>query len=84
MGLGALIVMLLVGALAGWIAGKLVTGYGFGLWGNMAVGILGAVLAGAVLPRMGLGHGGGMLSGFVRAVIGAALLLGLIRLFKKV
>ena len=84
MGVGALIVMLLIGALAGWIAGKLVTGYGFGLWGNMAIGILGALLAGAVLPRMGFGHGTGALGGFVRAVIGAAVLLGLIRLFKRV
>jgi uncharacterized membrane protein YeaQ/YmgE (transglycosylase-associated protein family) len=84
MGLGAILVMMLLGALAGWVAGKLVTGYGFGLWGNMAIGILGAVLAGAVLPRLGVGHGAGPLGGFVRAVIGAAVLLGLIRLVKRV
>ena len=84
MGLGAILVMMLLGALAGWVAGKLVTGYGFGLWGNMAIGILGAVLAGAVLPRMGLGHSDGPLGGFVRAVVGAAVLLGLIRLVKRI
>ena len=44
----ALLVHLLIGALAGWLAGKLMKGSGFGLLGNMAVGIIGAVIGGIV------------------------------------
>lgn len=54
--------MLVVGAVAGWLAGLIVKGYGFGLVGNIVVGILGAFLAGFILPRIGLDMGGGMLA----------------------
>ena len=54
------LIMLLIGAAAGWLAGKIVEGYGFGLIGNIVVGIVGAFIAGLILPRIGLSVGGGM------------------------
>lgn len=59
MGVGSIFAMLIVGAIAGWLAGKLVKGRGFGLSGNIVVGIVGALLAGFIFPRLGLGPGGG-------------------------
>ncbi len=53
----SLIVWLIVGALAGWLAGLIVKGYGFGLIGNIVVGIIGAVIAGWLLPRLGVSLG---------------------------
>ena len=61
MALESLLVILLVGAVAGWLAGLIVKGYGFGLLGNIVVGIVGAFVAGLILPRVGLGIGGGIL-----------------------
>lgn len=78
-----LIVFLLVGAIAGWLAGQIVTGYGFGLIGNIVVGIVGAFIAGWLLPRLGLGLPGGFISSIIYAVIGAVILLVIIGFFKK-
>lgn len=83
MGIESLFVMLLVGAVAGWIAGKLVSGSGFGLLGNMAVGILGALIASFLLPRLGFGFGGGVPSAILHSTIGAVILLIVIRLIKR-
>lgn len=83
MGIGSILVMLLVGAIAGWLAGKLVQGGGFGLLGNIVVGILGAVVAGFVLPRLGLGAGGGVIRSIIHATIGAVILLVAVRVLKK-
>ncbi|MEZ5864066.1 MAG: GlsB/YeaQ/YmgE family stress response membrane protein [Geminicoccaceae bacterium] len=54
MGIEALIVFLIIGAIAGWLAGLIVKGYGFGLLGNIVVGIVGAFVAGLILPAIGL------------------------------
>jgi len=83
MGLESLIVILLVGAVAGWLAGLIVKGYGYGLLGNIVIGIVGAFVAGLVLPRLGLSIGGGILGAIVHATIGAVILLFLIRLIKR-
>ncbi len=56
MGIESLLVFLIVGAIAGWLAGLIVKGYGFGLIGNIVVGIIGAFIAGWLLPRIGLVH----------------------------
>jgi uncharacterized membrane protein YeaQ/YmgE (transglycosylase-associated protein family) len=78
-----LIVMLIIGAIAGWLAGKIVAGYGFGLIGNIVVGILGAVIAGFLFPRLGLGLGHGVIGSILYATIGAVILLVLIRVVKR-
>lgn len=83
-GIESILVMLLVGAVAGWLAGKIVTGFGYGLVGNIVIGILGAFIAGAILPRIGLALGGGILAAIIHATIGAVILLGLIKVVKRV
>jgi uncharacterized membrane protein YeaQ/YmgE (transglycosylase-associated protein family) len=83
MGIESLVIMLLIGAVAGWLAGQIVSGYGFGLLGNIVVGIVGAFVAGLILPRIGLGLGGGILAAIIHATIGAVILLFLIKLVKR-
>ena len=83
MGIEALLVILLIGAVAGWLAGLIVKGYGFGLLGNIVIGIVGALIAGFLFPRLGLGMGDGILGSIVVATIGAVLLLLLIRVVKR-
>lgn len=61
LGIQSIIVFLIVGAVAGWLAGLIVKGFGFGLLGNIVVGIVGAVIAGWLFPYLGWGVGGGIL-----------------------
>ncbi|MFC4623771.1 GlsB/YeaQ/YmgE family stress response membrane protein [Daeguia caeni] len=84
MEIGSLIVFLFVGLIAGWLAGKVVQGGGFGLIGNIVVGVIGAFFAGWLLPRLGFSVGGGIMSSIVNAFIGAAILLIIIRIIKRV
>ena len=84
MGLGSILAMLIVGALAGWLAGLLVRGQGFGLGGNIVIGIVGAVLAGFIFPALGWGAGDGFVVSVIHATIGAVILLVLIRVIKRV
>lgn len=80
----SLIVFLLVGAIAGWLAGTIVRGYGFGLVGNIVVGIVGAFLAGWLLPQLGLNLGlDGIVGAIIFAAIGAIVLLLLIGLIRR-
>jgi uncharacterized membrane protein YeaQ/YmgE (transglycosylase-associated protein family) len=78
-----LIIWLIVGAIAGWAAGQIMKGYGFGLVGNIVVGIIGAVVAGWLLPRLGIFIGGGIVAAIINAIIGAVILLLVIGLFKR-
>lgn len=77
-----LVVWLVVGGLAGWIAGLIMQGRGFGPAGNVLVGIIGAVIAGAILPRVGLMIAGAI-GHIIYAVIGACILLFVVGLVKK-
>lgn len=79
----SIIIFLVVGAVAGWLAGQIVKGHGFGLVGNIVVGIIGAFLAGFLLPRLGFAIGGGIVAAIINAMIGAVILLVLIGLFKR-
>jgi uncharacterized membrane protein YeaQ/YmgE (transglycosylase-associated protein family) len=79
----ALIIWLVIGAIAGWLAGLIMKGYGFGLIGNIVVGIVGAFIAGWLLPRVGFVLIGGIVAEIVNAVIGAVILLAVIGLVKK-
>ena len=78
----SIIIFLLIGAVAGWLAGVVVRGGGFGLVGDIVVGILGAFVAGLLLPRFGLGLTG-IVGSIVYAAIGAIILLLIIRLIKR-
>ena len=84
MGFESLLVILLVGAVAGWVAGQIVSGYGFGLLGNIVVGIVGAFLAALIFPRLGIALGSGILAAIINSTIGAVILLFLIKLVKRV
>ena len=75
MSIGSLLTFLLVGAIAGWLAGLLVKGYGFGLVGNIVVGVIGAFLAGWLLPQLGFSVGSGVVSSIIHALIGSVILL---------
>jgi uncharacterized membrane protein YeaQ/YmgE (transglycosylase-associated protein family) len=79
----ALIIWLAVGAVAGWLAGLIVKGYGFGLIGNIIVGIVGGLIAGWLLPRLGIIIGGGYIAAIINAVIGAVILLLIVGLIKR-
>jgi uncharacterized membrane protein YeaQ/YmgE (transglycosylase-associated protein family) len=83
MGIESLIVLLIVGAIAGWLAGVIVKGYGFGLIGNIAVGIVGAFLGNFILGAIGLTIGGGIIAAIIRATIGAVILLFVIGLIRR-
>jgi len=83
MALESLIVLLIVGAIAGWLAGQIVRGFGFGLVGNIVVGIIGAVVAGWLFPRLGISLGGGLIGSIIAAAIGAVILLFIIGLIKR-
>ena len=79
----SLLMMLLVGAIAGWLAGKIVNGYGFGLIGNIVVGIVGAFIGAFVLGKLGILIGGGFIAWVFNATIGAVILLVIIGLIKR-
>jgi uncharacterized membrane protein YeaQ/YmgE (transglycosylase-associated protein family) len=83
MGIESPIVFLIIGAIAGWLAGLLVKGYGFGLIGNIVVGIVGAFIAGWLFPRIGINLGSGYVAAVIHATIGAVILLFLISLVKR-
>jgi uncharacterized membrane protein YeaQ/YmgE (transglycosylase-associated protein family) len=83
MAIDALIIWLVIGAIAGWLAGLLVKGYGFGLVGNIVVGIVGSVIAGWLLPRIGFVVSGGILAAIVNAVVGAVILLLVIGFIRR-
>lgn len=83
MTLESLLIILIVGAIAGWLAGQIVKGYGFGLVGNIVVGIVGAALAGLLFPQLGFSIASGILGAILHATIGAVILLFVIRLIKR-
>lgn len=74
---------LVVGIIAGWLAGTLVKGGGFGLLGDMVVGVVGAFLGGFLFTTLGVSAGGGLIGSIIVATIGAVVLLLLIRLIKR-
>ena len=75
----SLLVIIIVGIVAGWLAGRVVRGAGFGILGDLLVGIIGAFIGNWLLPRIGLHLGTGVVSAIVNATIGAILLLLVIR-----
>ena len=77
------LIIIIIGAIAGWLAGLIVKGYGFGILGNIVVGIVGALIAGLLFPRIGLSIGSGTVGAIISATIGAVILLFLIRLVKR-
>lgn len=84
MAIQTLIVWLIVGGIAGWLAGLIVRGFGFGVVGNIVIGIIGAIIAGWLLPMAGIGLGlSGIIGSIIYALIGAIILLVIIGLIKR-
>jgi uncharacterized membrane protein YeaQ/YmgE (transglycosylase-associated protein family) len=83
MHLDPIIVILLVGAIAGWLAGMIVKGGGFGLLGDIIVGIIGAFIGGWLLPQLHVSLGGGMVGIIATATIGAVILVVILRLIRR-
>jgi len=75
----SLLVILFVGIVAGWLAGKIVDGGGFGLIGDLAVGVIGAFIGDWLLPRLHIYLGVGIFSAIINATIGAIVLLVIVR-----
>lgn len=73
---------IIIGALAGWLAGKIVEGYGFGFVGNMVIGILGACIGGLILPHLGMVPVSTS-GNFLAATLGAVILLFVLGLLKR-
>jgi uncharacterized membrane protein YeaQ/YmgE (transglycosylase-associated protein family) len=78
-----IIAWLVIGAIAGWLAGVLVKGGGFGLVVDIIVGIVGAFIGGWLAGALGISLGGGWIGSIVTALIGAVILLFIIRLIKR-
>jgi uncharacterized membrane protein YeaQ/YmgE (transglycosylase-associated protein family) len=83
MGIESIIIWLVIGAIAGWLAGQIVTGFGFGLGGNIIVGLVGAVIGGWLLSAIGFNIGPTWLAAIINAVIGAVVLLVIVGLVKR-
>ena len=78
----SIIVILFVGLVAGWLAGKIVRGTGFGIIGDILVGIAGAFIATLLFPRLGIHLGTGIVSEIIYSAIGAIILLLIVRLVR--
>jgi uncharacterized membrane protein YeaQ/YmgE (transglycosylase-associated protein family) len=83
MDLVGIIILLAIGAIAGWLAGQIMTGSGYGLLGDIIVGIVGAAIAGYLLPKLGIFIGGNIVGAIINATIGACILLFAIRLIQR-
>jgi uncharacterized membrane protein YeaQ/YmgE (transglycosylase-associated protein family) len=77
-----ILVILFVGLIAGWLAGKIVRGSGFGIIGDILVGIAGALISSLLFPRLGIHLGSGLVSEIIYSAIGAVVLLLIVRLLR--
>ena len=78
----SLLVIIIVGLIAGWLASHLVRGTGFGLVADICIGIVGALIASWLFPRLGIHLGAGIVSRIIAATIGAIILLLILRLVR--
>lgn len=74
---------ILIGLIAGWLAGQLMKGGGFGVVGDIVIGIIGALIGGYVFGVMGISTGGGLIGSIIVATVGAVIFIFLLRLIKR-
>lgn len=74
---------IIIGLVAGWLAGVIMKGGGFGVVGDIVVGVLGALIGGWLFSKLGASAGGGLLGAIIVATIGAIVLIFLLRLIKR-
>lgn len=82
MDITSLLIFLAIGAVAGWLAGVLMSGGGFGLLGDIVVGIIGALVGGVLFGALGI-SAGGLVGAIVTATVGAVVLIFILRLVKR-
>jgi len=82
MDITSLLIFLLIGAIAGWIASSIMKGKGYGIIGNMVIGIVGAVVGGFIFGLLGI-SAGGLIGSLITATVGAIVLIFVVRLIKK-
>lgn len=82
MNITSLVIFLAIGAIAGWIAGSVMKGKGYGILGNMVIGIIGAVVGGILFGLLGI-SAGGLIGSLITATVGAIVLIFVVRLLKK-
>ena len=78
----AIIIFLLIGAVAGWLAGLIMKGGGFGLVGDIVVGVIGSFIGGWLFSLLGIAAGG-LIGAIIAAVVGAIILIAILRLIKR-
>ena len=78
-----LVWFILIGLVAGWLAGKIMKGKGFGVVGDIVVGLIGALIGGFLFRMLGASPEGGLIWSLIVALVGAIILLYIVRLFKK-
>jgi len=83
MALHGIIFWLIIGGVAGWLAGTLVKGGGFGIIGDIIVGIIGAFIGGWLAGVLGISVGGGILASLVTATVGAVVLIVILRMVRR-
>ena len=82
MSVTALIWFLLVGLIAGWLAGRVMRGGGYGVVGDMIVGVIGALIGGWLFGLLGI-HAGGLIGAIIVAFVGAVILIALLRVIRR-
>ncbi|HUV21237.1 MAG: GlsB/YeaQ/YmgE family stress response membrane protein [Gammaproteobacteria bacterium] len=82
MDITSLLIFLAIGAIAGWIAGSVMKGKGYGIIGNMVIGIVGAVVGGFIFGLLGI-SAGGLIGTLITATVGAIALIFVVQLIKK-
>lgn len=83
MSLELMLIWLIVGAVAGWLAGLIVKGYGFGFAGNIVLGIIGAIVGGWLFGRLGIVIAPGILGAIIAATVGSVVLLLIIGVIRR-
>lgn len=78
----SIVVFLMLGLIAGWLAGKIVEGTGYGLTGDMVIGVIGALIGGSLMPALGIDLRPGIISAIITASVGAIFLLVIFRLVR--
>lgn len=81
---GGIVVLLLVGLIAGWLAGLIVRGRGFGMIGDLIIGVIGAFIGSWIFAALGIFIGMGLVGAIISATIGAVVLVAIIRLVRRV
>ena len=78
----SLLIIIVVGVIAGWLAGQIVRGTGYGLINDLVIGVIGAFIGGWLLPQLGIHLGAGIIAAIINATVGAVLLLVILRLVR--